>query len=168
MKALKSASQIGAIYECNAVNIQQMNANIDELKELLIDAITQSHPNTVDTIPDSNTRVRGYFLITLVRSYHNYDLLLYWSLCRNIDGKRLAGWRDGFSGENGHLSWDKGNNQNSYYLHGAMHLFMDSPDVDKIVYRTGNPLRDQVRTKILNDEFPILFQKALSVEKSSD
>lgn len=167
MKALKSASQIGAIYECNAVNIQQMNANIDELKELLIDAITQSHPNTVDTIPDSKYKSTRVFLNHFGKIFTtNYDLLLYWSLCRNIDGKILAGWRDGFSGENGHLSWDKGNDQNSYYLHGAMHLFMDSPDVDKIVYRTGNPLRDQVRTKILNDEFPIFVSEGTSIEKT--
>ncbi|SDK89142.1 protein of unknown function [Maridesulfovibrio ferrireducens] len=168
MNSLNSAAFVGAIYDCNELVVGKMNESIQNLKDLLISSIANTHPTACHYINENKYKNTRKFLLNFSSYFTtNYDLLLYWSLQNHEDGIRLDR-TDGFLRPNETLSWEKGNNQNSYYLHGAMHLYKDkaSPDIEKLAYtEIGNPLTEQVRSKIDNGAFPIFISEGRSLAK---
>jgi len=166
MHALQSAAAVGQIYGCQEDNVGQMVGNIEDLKNLLIEAISNTHPGAVNSIADPRyTRTRQFLAPFNNIFTTNYDLLLYWALQRNEDDV-LVTRTDGFFREDGILTWDRGNQQTSYYLHGAMHLYKEDADIVKLEYQDiGNPLTDQVRDKIDDDLFPIFVSEGTATEK---
>ncbi len=119
----------------------------------------------------------------------NYDLLLYWALLhdqvlffdednplsiRFEDGEELQ-HDDGFRAseidpEAAYVAWDGeggANSQNIHYLHGALHLFDDGPELEKYCWERsgGIPLIDQVRDALSRDYFPLFVAEGTSLEK---
>lgn len=145
---------------------------IDELKESLIDAISELHPEHVFKIPEEKSNCCAAFIQEFISSgghifTTNYDLLLYWVLMCNQD--KLSYIVDGFGREYieqeeyttdfepefGELEWGPNQEfQNIHYLHGALHLFDTGVSIIKETYDTDYLLTN-IKKRIDNKQYPI-------------
>lgn len=139
------------------------------LKRSLLHAVQELHPEHVFKVPDEQSQACAKFLTTFLstggRLYStNYDLLLYWVLMRNGAERHV----DGFGREienpedppNEHvlseLIWGKyRDEQNVFYLHGALPLFDSGVSVIKEVYDQYNYLLEKISTRMESAEYPI-------------
>lgn len=149
-----------------------------DLKNSLIDAIKDMHPEHVFTIPDAEQRHCLKFIKTFLDSggeifSSNYDLLLYWVLMRsNLPELDIVG--DGFGrdkeGEQddaiySELRWGKNSEkQKIHYIHGALFLFDDGIDIIKEEYN-GDFLLDNIKKRIENRQYPIFVAAGNAEQK---
>lgn len=76
--------------------IKQLQEDADGLREVLVQAIASSHPDWPGDISDSEYANCRVFLSNFNNVYTlNYDLLLYWSVMHDADGKKVKS-DDGF------------------------------------------------------------------------
>ncbi len=145
-----------------------------ELGEALAKSIAQLHPRVPGCIEDSQYRSTRRFLGRFSSIYTlNYDLLLYWSLMRDL-GPETPRWggSDGFtrSGPGEDLLWSmrSAQRQSVHYLHGAMHLFAGAQGVKKASYGDGGkPLIHQTLGLLKDGLFPIYVAEGSSSDKLS-
>lgn len=60
------------------------------------------------------------------------------------------------------LHWEIGQerDQSTYYIHGAMHIFSDGSDIEKLSYsNVGLPLAFQVKNQLKKIDFQYSYQK---------
>ena len=144
----------------------------DSLKESLVDAISELHPEQVFKIPSEKSQKCASFLKEyLDKDGHifttNYDLLLYWVLMRNQD--HLDNCVDGFGKEYiekeeydpdfepefGDLEWGPNKEeQRVHYVHGALHLFDTGVSIEKEIY-DGDYLLTNIKERIEKKEYPV-------------
>ncbi len=142
------------------------------LKEKLVDAISELHPEQVFKIPEEQSRNCALFLKEYLDSdghifTTNYDLLLYWVLMSNQD--QLNNIVDGFGREYiekdeysedfdpefGDLEWGLNQEeQHVHYIHGALHIFDTGVSIIKETY-DGEYLLKNIKARIENKEYPV-------------
>lgn len=183
--ALEQSGKLLEGYDNNqSVLANQMLADAERIKDILIQTIANNHPSSPADIPDSKFNACSNFLSNFLLSGKvytlNYDLLLYWTLMFNMDkpdNKIIP--CDGFgrdtfinSGEievSDYVTWQgtsKAKEQNVHYLHGALHLFDAGKDLQKYTWiDTGVPLVEQTRLALQTDKFPIFVSEGNSDNK---
>jgi hypothetical protein len=123
MKALEDASQIEIAYGDNA-RATMFREGAASVRDSLIHAIREVHPGVRFEIPKEQCEACAKFLTHFDAVFTlNYDLLLYWVILA-----ATTGFQDGFGlGEEvgGFRQFRVGAHCNTYYLHGALHLFLD-------------------------------------------
>jgi len=143
----------------------------DSLRQNLINAISELHPEHVFKIPEKSSRMCATFLKEyLDANGHifstNYDLLLYWILMSNQD--QIANIVDGFGREHiendgkeysepefGDLEWGPNQaDQHVHYLHGALHIFDTGIAITKEIYK-DNYLLTNIKKRIVGKEYPV-------------
>lgn len=174
MRRLLEASQIVGIYDGTEDIKSRMIADIEELKQTLVSVIAKSHPQLPNSISDEQYETCREFLFHFDegKAYtFNYDLLLYWVYMHFIDDDdKKLNCNDGFGydqstpidEQDGTLYWEVGreHQQKLYYIHGAMHIFSDGADVEKLSYKKiGVPLADQVKEAVKEDKFPVFISE---------
>lgn len=154
----------------------------DALKDNLIDAISELHPEHVFKIPVEKSNNCAVFLKEYFDSNGhifttNYDLLLYWVLMSNQS--QLSNIVDGFGREYiekeeytadfepefGDLEW--GHNQESqhiHYLHGALHLFDTGVSIIKETYDVDYLLKN-IKKRIEKKEYPVFVTAGDGLQK---
>lgn len=153
--------------------IKQLQEDADGLREVLVQAIASSHPDWPGDISDSEYANCRVFLSNFNNVYTlNYDLLLYWSVMHDADGKKIKsddGFRtpeDDFDSE--YVVWEPGTsrNQNIWYLHGALHVFDAGIEIQKYTWiNTGKRVIEQVRNALEMNLFPLFVAEGTSREK---
>ncbi|MFC1478745.1 DUF4917 family protein [Candidatus Margulisiibacteriota bacterium] len=145
----------------------------NSLKNSLMSAITELHPEHVFNVPQEKSIKCAEFLQDYLNSNGhvfttNYDLLLYWVLMRNKE--HLQNTVDGFGREPieqeeykpdsepefGDLEW--GPNvyaQHIYYLHGALHIFDSGTSIIKEIYDGVDCLLSNIMKRIESKEYPV-------------
>ncbi len=151
---------------------EQILTASNSLKQNLVNAISELHPEQVFNIPEERGQCCAYFLKEyLDNDGHvfttNYDLLLYWVLMRNQ--QQLSNIVDGFGREYiepsdlsvdtipefGDLEWGPNrHDQHVHYLHGALHLFDTGISIEKEIY-DGEYLLDNIKQRIDKKEYPV-------------
>ena len=125
MKALEDASQIELAYG-DETRAKRFRDDAAAVREALIHAIQEVHPGNNFEVPQNQCDACAKFLIPFDLIFAlNYDLLLYWVILR---AGATKDFRDGFGlgGEtNGFRTFDLNAHCNVYYMHGALHLFLD-------------------------------------------
>jgi hypothetical protein len=95
----------------------------------------------------------------------NYDLLLYWVILK-VGGNHFS---DGFGlGDTigGFRSFNEAAMCNTYYLHGALHLFLgDKRETLKRVVTSGTIINDIAATIRDRSQLPLFVAEGLSVQK---
>lgn len=151
-----------------------------KLKKTLIEAVEKSHPENVFSIQqdklDSCASFLNYFTSSNGKIFStNYDLLLYWVLMRSKNNNCIDGFgRDKEDGQEfvpfdeadySKLRWGKNkDDQNIYYLHGALHLFDMVNEIVKQEY-DGKWLLDKI-TKLMNSgSYPIFVTAGTGDDK---
>lgn len=137
------------------------------LRDRLVETIHAVHPGVRFEIPDDQCRTCATFLNQYDRIFtSNYDLLLYWVILRN--GK---GFADGFgSGDTvgGFRTFSSNAACNTYYLHGALHLFLDHRRNALKRVQTGTTLIDDIAETIrANKQLPLIVAEGTSDQKIS-
>jgi len=142
-----------------------------KLKASLLEAVRALHPEHVFKMPEEQCQACSHFLNTFLSSdgsiySTNYDLLLYWVLMRSSNVNHVDGcgrelenpdefvppeeqiWSD--------LIWGKHrDNQNVFYLHGALPFFDAGVAVIKEEYNVYNYLLQKISARMEKGEYPI-------------
>lgn len=182
MRRLLDTADIVKHYDSSEEITKFINEDIEELKKTLIQVITKSHPAKPSEITEEQYQSCRKFLLHFEGNTYtfNYDLILYWVLMHFNEDKVLKlpcddGFRYPYSSEyfpnkerDTSLHWEIGRErgQSVYYIHGAMHIFSDGSDIEKLSYANlGVPLADQVKQAIDEDRFPVFISEGTTEHK---
>lgn len=171
MQYLDSFSALIGAFGGNAKLKKRVDTASAKLKTSLLDAVKALHPEHVFKIPEEQSRACSIFLKVFLDSggniySTNYDLLLYWVLMRNaivthVDGcgRELENPDDFVPPEEqiwSDLTWGKHRDeQNVFYIHGALPFFDNGIAITKEEYDVYNYLLQKISTRMENGEYPI-------------
>ncbi|MES2185415.1 MAG: DUF4917 family protein [Pseudomonadota bacterium] len=174
IKALRDAKSVMSAYGgVEQSTLDSLLKDANGLRELLVQTIASSHP----AWPGEVTEEEYTACRTFVGNFHtvytlNYDLLLYWVHMHTPEGERPSS-DDGFRKSQddfdaGYVVWDssQSHEQNTFFLHGALHIFDAETEVQKYTWsNTGVRLIDQIRHALSKDYFPLFVSEGTSAEK---
>lgn len=176
MKALENSSLVTEVYEAkNTSLISRLKDDAESLRKLLVQTLTQHHPEKPDEISDSEYQCCLKFLSNFENIYTlNYDMLLYWTLMKATP-LRDDGFRDPFAGEpqdyfeEDYVVWENDTHaQDTFYLHGALHLFMGESNLQKYCWsRTGVRLLEQIDVALKSGRFPLVVAEGETEQKQA-
>lgn len=183
MEQLDNVAQIAEVFGAEEKVVQDIRNATVTLKESLIEAIKELHPEHVFSVPEEKSEACAAFLNTfLSREGHvfttNYDLLLYWVLMRNeienaIDGfgrdaEESDDWIPEDERQYSELRWGKYKSiQTIHYLHAALQLFDTGVEVIKEEYTSEHYLLDNIKARMAKKEYPIFVTAGNGFEKLS-
>lgn len=182
MQQLENVAQIAEVFGADKKVVDKIRQATTTLKESLIDAIKELHPEHVFAIPDEKSKACAGFLNSFLSNEGhifttNYDLLLYWVLMRNeienaIDGfgrdaEETDEWVEPDDRDYSELRWGKYKGiQTVHYLHGALQLFDTGIEVIKEEYTGGEHLLLQnIKARMEKKEYPIFVTAGNGFEK---
>jgi len=170
LKLLDEGQWLAAHYKLQATDASRdMATDYIAVRNALVDAIANSHPEVPDDVGETKLRSCRAFLEPFDDVLTtNYDLLLYWSSLR----AETFDFEDGFGREPDtpdtyciHLPASTGN-RHLYFLHGALHLTTVGGEVRKFVWNTtGVRLIEQVRSALEAKEYPLVVSEGKSSDK---
>ncbi len=171
MQQLDNFSALIAAFGGNPKLKKKIDAASAKLKKSLLEAVKALHPEHVFTVPEKQSEACSHFLKVFLDSggsiyCTNYDLLLYWVLMRNsivnhVDGcgRELENPDEFVPAEEqvwSELTWGKHRDeQNMFYLHGALPFFDTGIAVIKEEYDEYNYLLGKISARIEKGEYPI-------------
>lgn len=183
MEQLDNVAQIAEVFEADKMVVLNIRKATESLKESLIDAIRELHPEHVFSVPEEKSKVCAALLNSFLAEEGqifttNYDLLLYWVLMRNdienaIDGfgrdlEENEEWMHEEARQYSELRWGKfKSTQTVHYLHGALQLFDTGPEVIKEEYTSEHFLLENIKARMEKKEYPIFVTAGNSYEKLS-
>lgn len=173
IKVLRDASKIVAAYAGPPALAASLRADADGLRELLVQTIAASHPAWPGELTEHEYVACRAFLANFNTIYtFNYDLLLYWVHMHTPDGGKPSS-DDGFRTpqddfDAAYVVWepDQSHEQNTWFLHGALHVFDSGTEIQKYTWKnTGVRLIDQIRDALSKNYFPLFVSEGTSAEK---
>lgn len=174
IKALRDAVTIINTYKVKDSGLANTIAkDADGLREVLVQAIASSHPESPNDLSDDEYLSCRTFLSHFNTVYTlNYDLLLYWTQMHVGKGER-PGSDDGFRAPYGefdseYVTWEphQSHDQNTWYLHGALHVFDTGTEIQKFTWsRTNIRLIEQIRDALQREYFPLFVAEGTTAEK---
>lgn len=173
MDALHKAAQLVSVYaKKDSTLAEELAHDAERLKDVLVKAIAENHPDHPFEIPAHQYANCRAFLANFDRKFTvNYDLLLYWALMQSEvkpDVHCDDGFRKSEIGTGEYVSWEpeNTNHQNLYYLHGALHVFDSQIEVQKYTWAgTGVRLIDQIRDALDKGLYPLFVAEGESPKK---
>lgn len=171
MQYLDQFSALIDAFGGNADLKNRVDTASSKLKASLLDAVQALHPEHVFKISDKQSKACAQFLKTFLNTggsiySTNYDLLLYWVLMRNDIGGHVDGCgrellnpdevEKGDEQEWSELLWGKNRDeQNVFYVHGALQFFDTGVSVVKEEYDAYSYLLQKITARMENGEYPI-------------
>lgn len=151
---------------------QRVDMASAKLKTSLLEAVKALHPEHVFKVPEDQSEACAAFLKAFLDTggsiySTNYDLLLYWVLMRNSVVKHVDGCGRELENDTGEfmkpedqiwsdLKWGKyRDEQNVFYLHGALPFFDSGVAVVKEEYDVYNYLLQKISARMGKGEYPI-------------
>ncbi len=160
---------------------EKIQSASEKLKHSLLDAVQTLHPEHVFKVPEDESEACAAFLNTFLGRggkvfSTNYDLLLYWILMRNKTLKHVDGFgRDALNYEPGipsediewsELLWGRNkDNQNVFYVHGALPFFDAGSEIIKEEYSHNAYLLENISGRMEEGEYPIFVTAGNGEEK---
>lgn len=184
MQQLDNFCEIAEIFSDDKTLIPKIKGAIEKLKNSLLDAVKELHPEHVFKVPEEKSKACITFLQEYINKSGyvfstNYDLLLYWVLMRNSAQNAIDGFgRDletELDGENyikpddleySELRWGKHKKEQTiHYLHGTLPIFDTGINIVKVQYDTEHYLLQNVNERIDKKEYPIFVTAGNGKEK---
>lgn len=181
MQQLDNFVEIAKVFGVDQKIIEKILDANKTLKNSLIDAVKELHPEHVFSIPQEKSLAchsfLHYFLSQGGKIFStNYDLLMYWVLMRNesklaIDGfgRELENPEEVKKGQEqtwSELRWGVNkDNQTIYYLHGTLPIFDTGIEIVKEEYDTQHYLLQKINERIEAKAYPIFVTAGNSQEK---
>jgi len=174
IKALRDASRLLSVYAGASEDLRTlMKQDADGVRDVLVQTIASSHPEMPSDITDAEYGFCRRFLCQFKTTYTvNYDLLLYWTQMHTTQGI-APNSDDGFRKpeddfEALYVTWEphQAHDQNTWYLHGALHVFDAGIEIQKYTWvNTGIRLIEQIRDALSRDYYPLFVAEGTSDEK---
>jgi hypothetical protein len=172
MQYLDNFSALITAFGGDAALKKRVDAASAKLKSSLLDAVKALHPEHVFKVPEEQSKACARFLKIFLESggniySTNYDLLLYWVLMRNsivkhVDGcgRELENPSDEFVPPEeqvwSDLTWGKNREeQNVFYLHGALPFFDNGVAILKEEYDVYKYLLQKISARMEKGEYPV-------------
>jgi hypothetical protein len=134
MRQLVSAELVLDIYGSDTATLRQIQSDKEILKEALITAISNTHPDLPSDVSDDQYVAVRKFLFPFNEIFTlNYDLLFYWA--RNKDNLQPDNYTtdDGFRAER---RWEGySTDQEVHFLHGGLHIYDSLSFIKKHAYK---------------------------------
>lgn len=172
MRALQAASKLVELYGGDQHLAARIEQDAIALREVMVQAIAENHPDHPAEITDEQYRACREFLSNFESFYTlNYDLLLYWALMHTEiepEVKCDDGFRTPDEGEAEYVTWEpeKAIKQVVHYLHGGLHIFDERGEVQKYTWsQTGIRLIEQIRSALSQNKFPIIVAEGETAQK---
>ncbi len=167
MKALQDAAQIELAYKDHDRS-KKFGQDAGAVREALIHAVREVHPGVQFDIPKVQRDACAVFLKSFDSVFTlNYDLLLYWVIL-NAGGSAFR-FYDGFGlGEEvaSFRTFTMGAHCNTYYLHGALHLFVnDELETQKRVVTASTIIDDIATTIRQREQLPLFVAEGAAAQK---
>jgi uncharacterized protein with PIN domain len=169
---LRQSARLVELYE--PTNTELRRALLDDanvVKRGLVDALSSIHPASAWQIEDERYRSARQFLSHFGKIFTlNYDLLVYWTvLQRNLSPPAVV-MKDGFGRPGGGpLTWSqpiRADGQEIFYLHGAMHYYVEHHQVRKLEVSNGN-IVDQLQSNLLTGRYPLVVTEGSQDDKEA-
>lgn len=165
MSSLVSAEIIGEAYGFNEQHLENIEKDKNILKEALIRAISNTHPDRPHNVTDDQYISVRNFIHQFNEIYTlNYDLLLYWARNKNNLKPDNYTTDDGFRANQ---SWHSvGTKQEVYFLHGGLHLYDTGLSIKKHACDDwGDTIVDKVRRNLEQGRFPLFVSEPTHEKK---
>lgn len=157
----------------------ELKAEIEQLKQHLVETITNNHPDTANSLSQSEYQHACNFIKDYNRIYTlNYDLLLYWVVMNLLSHKEAPnlssalnindGFKTPINRDEIYVSFEnEGSSQlGIFYLHGALHLFDNRDEIIKLTFsKTDIPLKQQIKSNLDKEVYPVFISEGTSSEK---
>jgi hypothetical protein len=173
LRALYTTMSTNSIFDIRDENI---DASYERIKQSLIDAVREVHPQFEELSPQKGRQLRLAFNIFKKSIFTtNYDLLPYWALLSVFNNKSRK-ITDGFGYDSASelIMFDKGagisasdNPLELYYLHGALHFYMRNGEIVKITRgrNTDSKLLDIITDTYEEGDFPLYVSEGTWQQK---
>lgn len=184
MQQLDNFCEIADLFSEDKKLVPKIKAVSEQLKNSLIDAVKELHPEHVFKIPDKKSESCMSFLQEYLSQgglvfSTNYDLLLYWVLMRNNAENAIDGFGRDLETElydnnyippedleYSELRWGKNKKDMTvFHLHGTLPIFDTGINIVKVEYDTVHYLLENVKERIENKEYPIFVTAGKGQEK---
>jgi len=184
MQQLDNFCEIAEVFSDDKTLVPKIKLASEKLKNSLIDAVKELHPEHVFKIPENKSQSCIKFLQEYLNKdglvfSTNYDLLLYWVLMRNGAQNSIDGFGrdletelddenyvDPNELEYSELRWGKyKDEQTIHYLHGTLPIFDTGINIIKAEYDSENFLLQNVKDRIDKKEYPIFVTAGNGKEK---
>lgn len=161
MRLLEDAWWIAELYGLSDGSESEMLADVNIVKETLVDAVADSHLAHTGLVADEKKAAALEFLDPYYNVFTtNYDLLTYWVTMSQEGGPT---WQDGFRADPDDpdtpyvvFSERIGGSRGLFYLHGALHLHVVKGELRKHCWsRTGVPLTQLIQEGLAAGQYPL-------------
>jgi len=181
MHQLDNFVEIAKVFKIDQGLIDKILEANETLKNSLIEAVKELHPEHVFIIPEEKSKschdFLNHFLSQGGKIYStNYDLLMYWVLMRNKSelandgfGRELENPDEVTKGEDqqwSELRWGiNKDKQRIFYLHGTLPIFDTGIEIVKEEYDTQHYLLQKVSERMEAKSYPIFVTAGNAQEK---
>lgn len=172
IRHLEQSAHLVALYEPSNKRLEtQMMDDAQVVKHGLVEALTAIHPSSGHDISNEQYRSVRHFLSHFGRIFTlNYDLLLYWAVLQDNLVPPKVVTKDGFGRLDGTLTWaqpSRADEQEIFYLHGAMHFYLDGDGhLRKLEYADGR-IVEQLQRNLQFGKFPAVVTEGSYRDKQT-
>ncbi len=175
IKVLVNMSQVLRAYDDVPDGlIEQIRADAEAIKTVLVNAIASRHPSRPYDVSDEEYAACRQFLSHFVDNKIftlNYDVLLYWAMMHEDTDDLGKMCDDGFrtsedDPDAAYVTWQDSHSPSVYYLHGALHLFDAGHELQKYTWsRTDLAIIDQIRAALDENRYPLFVSEGHNTAK---
>jgi hypothetical protein len=165
MRSFVAAKSVLDAYGGNEALIESIEKDQQLLKDALISAISNTHPDRPTEVSTDQFTTARRFLSRFDQIFTvNYDLLFYWARNKNDLPPENYSTDDGF--RKGGKWQGHGTNQDVHFLHGGLHIFDDGTAIEKHAStKLGTGIVDLVRANLDIGKFPLFVSEPTSAKK---
>jgi hypothetical protein len=159
MRQLVSAQTVLETYGEDQKIIDRIKEDQEILKEALLTAIADTHPELPSEVTDDQYIAARKFVSGFKNVFSlNYDLLFYWARNKSDLNPTDYDTDDGFRWPN---TWKiTGTNQNVFFLHGGLHIYDAGLSIRKHACTDdGETIIEQVRDNLNRGKFPLFVSE---------
>jgi len=164
-KQLTAAETVLRAYDPNNLLIDRIISDREVLKNALITAISNTHPDLPREITDIQYVAVRTFLSQFDEVFSvNYDLLFYWARNKNSLAPEDYTTDDGFRAQQ---RWEgHGTKQAVHFLHGGLHIYDTGQCIKKHACTDdGVTIIEQVRQNLNSGNFPLFVSEPTDQKK---
>jgi hypothetical protein len=181
MQQLDNFAEIAKVFNIDQRFIDNIYEASETLKNKLIEAVKELHPEHVFIVPEEKSischNFLDHFLQQGGKIYStNYDLLMYWVLMRNGSSLAIDGFgrelenpdevKRGEEPEWSELRWGiNKSKQTIFYLHGTLPIFDTGVEIIKEEYDSQHFLLQKISERMKTKAYPIFVTAGNAQEK---
>lgn len=170
---LRAAASLQRIYGGDEDLAKLLDADARVIRNGLADALAARHPENAQTLTDDQIIHARTFLSHFQNIFTlSYDLLLYWVMNRETPGiyvRRSDGFEWPSMKDKSRVIWKQkpSRRQRVFFLHGALHFFVETKRLTKLHFGYGTSLIEGLRQRLDAGNYPLVVTEGTRIEKEA-